>query len=165
MWVNIWSKTSNYGQIIFNEYDKTKTTWFNINGGGAKKSLSQGTWRIFSWHWSDIFTPWVWISVIFELCLCQHLRRRKRLKCREMFSYLQTLFWQILMAIKLKLNEVDELTTSQTAHTDTPITTQRSVDNNHQLKMWSCIVAELQASLAADSTVQAMVGSMEELIN
>lgn len=62
-------------------------------------------------------------------------------------------------------NEAGEPSTSQAASTDSPITTQLSVDNGHVLNMCTSVVAQLQASGVAESTVQAMVGSMEELVN
>lgn len=62
-------------------------------------------------------------------------------------------------------NEVGEPSTSQAVSTDSPISTQPSVDNNHVLNMCASVVAQLQASGVAESTVQAMVGSMEELVN
>ena len=40
-----------------------------------------------------------------------------------------------------------------------------SVDNNLVLNMCASVVAQLQASGVAESTVQAMVGSMEDLVN
>ena len=61
-------------------------------------------------------------------------------------------------------NEVSEPSTSQ-AVTDSPTTTELSVDNNLVLNMCASVVAQLQASGVAESTVQAMVGSMEDLVN
>ncbi|XP_035805853.1 uncharacterized protein LOC111571121 isoform X1 [Amphiprion ocellaris] len=62
-------------------------------------------------------------------------------------------------------NEVDEPSTSQTVNKASPTTTQLSVDNDHVLNMCAFVVAQLQASGVAESTVQAMVGSMEDLVN
>ncbi len=62
-------------------------------------------------------------------------------------------------------NEVGEPSTSQAVSTDSPTTTQLSVDNSLVLNMCASVVAQLQASGVAESTVQAMVGSMEDLVN
>ena len=48
---------------------------------------------------------------------------------------------------------------------DSPITAQVSVNSDHMLNMCASVVAQLQASGVAESTVQTMVGSMEELVN
>lgn len=61
--------------------------------------------------------------------------------------------------------EGDESSSTQAVCTDTPETTQVSVDKHHVLNMCGSIVAQLQAPGVAESTVQAMVGSMEELVN
>lgn len=60
-------------------------------------------------------------------------------------------------------NEYREPSTSE-AITDSP-TTQLSVNNNLVLNMCASVVAQLQASGVDESTVQAMVGSMEDLVN
>lgn len=62
-------------------------------------------------------------------------------------------------------DEVGEPSTSQAVGTESATTTQLSVDNNHMLNLCASVVAQLQASGVAESTVQAMVGSMEELVN
>ena len=61
--------------------------------------------------------------------------------------------------------ERDDPSSSQAVCTDTPVTTQVTVDKQHVLNMCGSVVAQLQASGVAESTVQAMVGSMEELVN
>ena len=61
--------------------------------------------------------------------------------------------------------EKDDPSSSQAVCTDTPVTTQVTVDKQHVLNMYGSVVAQLQASGVAESTVQAMVGSMEELLN
>ena len=61
--------------------------------------------------------------------------------------------------------ESDEPSTSQAVCTDTHVTNQVSVDMHHVLNMCGSVVAQLQASGVAESTVQAIVGSMEELVS
>lgn len=62
-------------------------------------------------------------------------------------------------------SEGDEPSSSQAVCTDTPVTSRTSVDKHHLLNLCGSVVAQLQASGVAESTVQAMVGSMEELVN
>lgn len=62
-------------------------------------------------------------------------------------------------------SEGDEPSSSQAFCTDTPVTSRTSVDKHHLLNLCGSVVAQLQASGVAESTVQAMVGSMEELVN
>jgi hypothetical protein len=61
--------------------------------------------------------------------------------------------------------EDDVPSTSHSVCTVTPVTTQVSVDKHHSLNMCGSVVAQLQSSGVAEITVQAMVGSMEELVN
>ena len=56
-------------------------------------------------------------------------------------------------------------TSPQAVCTDTSVTSQVTFDKQHVLNMCGSVVAQLQASGVAESTVQAMVGSMEELVN
>lgn len=55
----------------------------------------------------------------------------------------------------------EEPSSSQVSCTDTPVTAQASVNN----WLTGSVVAQLQASGVAESTVQAMVESMEDLVS
>lgn len=56
-------------------------------------------------------------------------------------------------------SEGDEPSSSQAFCTDTPVTSRTSVDKHHLLNLCGSVVAQLQASGVAESTVQAMVGT------
>lgn len=61
--------------------------------------------------------------------------------------------------------ESDEPSTSQAVCTDTHVTNQISIDKHHVLNKCGSVVAQLQASGVAESSVQAIVGSIEELVS
>jgi len=60
---------------------------------------------------------------------------------------------------------IDEPSTSNAVSTDIPVTTNVSVDKHNLVNMCCSVVAQLQSSGVAESTIQSMVGSMEELVN
>lgn len=62
-------------------------------------------------------------------------------------------------------SESDEPSSSQAFCTDTPVAIQVSVGKHHVLNMCGSVVTQLQASGVAESTVQAIVGSMEKLVS
>ncbi|KAF3853842.1 hypothetical protein F7725_014530, partial [Dissostichus mawsoni] len=66
---------------------------------------------------------------------------------------------RVLKLARIKLSAMF----SQAVCTDTSVTSQVTFDKQHVLNMCGSVVAQLQASGVAESTVQAMVGSMEEL--